>query len=389
MIQHFDTIIVEAIKRRVFPGAVVLIKNDAGIAHFAAYGSTMYDAPGSQSVALDTIYDIASLTKVFTATAALRLIDQGALDLYAPVRRYLHNVRSPDITIHHLLTHTSGLDIRLSALRHLKRVDLLAAVYNTEPLYPPGTKVAYTNVNSLLLGEIVSQLCAQPLDAALMSLVIEPLGLRDTQFRPRPELLSRIAPTEIDAQWRNGLVHGHVHDESAYALGGIAGHAGLFSTAEDLLAFCRVWLWGDERRTTNDERPINDRRTTNRCRVEPPCSPNDTRHKTQHATSPFLSPETMRLACTNHTPELSLACGLGWMMDRPNFMGRAPQGSFGHTGFTGPAIVIIPQHRLIVIVLNNRIYPQRGPSHHHAVIAAIVETAIGWESGRAGGRKSG
>jgi len=365
---HEIAAIVEgAISRQIFPGAVVLIARNDTIQHTMAYGSTMYSAPGSQPVGLDTIYDIASLTKVFTSTAALRLVDQGRLDLSAPVAGYLPELRAPGVVVRHLLTHTSGLDIRLSTLRHAGRAGMLDAVYRASLLHLPGTTVAYTNVNSLLLGEIVARLCGQPLDDALQALVIEPLGMANTQFRPPVELLPRIAPTEIDADWRGGLVHGSVHDESAHVLGGVAGHAGLFSTAADLYAFCRVWL-DDERWTTDDGRLVDWELE----RQAPGVAPDRTGARSHG----LLRPETIALARTNHTSGLNLACGLGWMIDRPNFMGQAPPGTIGHTGFTGPAITIIPAQQLIVIVLSNRIYPRRQPPEHHTSIAAIVNAAL-------------
>jgi CubicO group peptidase (beta-lactamase class C family) len=249
---------------------------------------------------------------------------------------------------------------------------VLDAVYAATPVRPPGTVVAYTNVNSLLLGEIVARLRGESLDAALAALVSGPLGLRDTWFRPPATLLPRIAPTEIDTTWRGGLVHGSVHDESAHALGGVAGHAGLFSTAKDLYRFCQMWL-GD-RPTTNDQRPMA-RYGDNDPVISSPC------HLATLSSSPhdqILRPETIALATANYTPNLNLACGLGWMLDRPNFMGRAPAGSFGHTGFTGPALVVVPREQLIVVALSNRVYPQRRPPpfEHHAVTAAIVDAAL-------------
>jgi serine-type D-Ala-D-Ala carboxypeptidase len=359
--RQIDIIVRGAIDRRIFPGAVVLVAQGAEMRHFAAYGSTMYDAPGSRPVARDTIYDVASLTKVFTATAALRLMDAGRLDLRAPAAVYLPELHAAGIAVLHLLTHTSGLDIRLSALREAGRDGVLAAAYAAVPVRPPGVMVAYTNVNSLLLGEIVTRLCGEPLDAALRALVSGPLGLRDTLFRPPAALLPRIAPTEIDETWRGGLVHGSVHDESAHALGGVAGHAGLFSTAEDLLAFCWAWLPLDDGRWTMDDRA------------------SEGNHRLSSIVHrPLLTAETIALATTNHTRELNLACGLGWMLDRSNFMGHAPAGSFGHTGFTGPALVVVPHERLIVVVLSNRVYPHRRPPpfEHHAVTAAIVDAAL-------------
>jgi len=347
--QQIDIIIADAIERRVFPGAVVLIAEGECIRHYQAYGTTMYDAVGSRPVRLDTIYDVASLTKMFTATAALRHGDAGALDLDAPVAAYLPNFQAPAVTVWHLLTHTSGLDIRLSALRHVGRDALLETVYHLKPAHRPGSIVAYTNVNSLLLGEIVGQVHGSGLDRALHDLVIAPLGLPDTCFCPPSELKPRIAPTEVDEAWRGGLVHGSVHDESAHALGGIAGHAGLFSSASDIYRFCLAWLAAADRPPTNLTLP---------------------------AEALFLRPETARRAMTNQTPGLSAACGLGWMIDRPNFMGPAPVGVVGHTGFTGPAMAIARASRMIVVVLSNRVYPRRAAPAHHAVTSALLSAAL-------------
>jgi CubicO group peptidase (beta-lactamase class C family) len=365
--QDIDAIVADAIKRRVFPGAVVLIGRGDHMLHQAAYGTTMYGDSGSRPVRLDTIYDVASLTKMFTATAALWLSDAGKLDLHAPVATYLPEFRAPDVTIWHLLTHTSGLDIRLSALRHAGPAGMLEAAFHTAPSHQPGTSVAYTNVNSLLLGEVVARRYGAPLDTALREIVIGPLGLRDTLFCPPAALRPRIAPTELDQEWRGALVHGSVHDESTHALGGVAGHAGLFSTAADMYAFCRSWLQQDDgpfdyaqgRRWTMD----------------------DKLHSASHRLSsiayrPLLKPETVALATTNHTPGLNAACGLGWMLDRPNFMGDAPAGTFGHTGFTGPAIVGVPERRQIVVLFSNRVYPRRRAFEHHPVTAAIVRAAL-------------
>ena len=358
--QQIDTIVASAIERRVFPGAVVLIARRDSVLHYAAYGATMYDAAEAWPVRRDTIYDVASLTKMFTATAALRLAEIGRLDLQAPAGDYLPDFRRRDVRVWHLLTHTSGLDIRLSTLRQAGRDGLLAAVYRAEIVHAPGTHVAYTNVNSLLLGEIVARQHGTPLDGALRDLVIGPLGLRDTQFRPPAALLQRIAPTELDEEWRGGLVHGSVHDESTHALGGVAGHAGLFSTAEDLDAFCRAWLPADDGRRMIDD------------------VSNEAGYRRSSAVyRPILTPETILLATTNQTAGLNAACGLGWMIDRPNFMGAAPAGTFGHTGFTGPAIAVAPRRQLIVVVLSNRVHPRRGHPHHHPVTAAILNAALG------------
>lgn len=332
----------QAIERRIFPGAVVLIARDGQIAHRAAYGTTCYSDPGTRPIATDDIFDIASLTKMFTATAALRLIEAGALALDAPLAELLPGYPQRGITIWHLLTHTSGIDIRLSALRELPPEQIRQAIYHTRPQRAPGEAVAYSNVNTLLLGDLVAHLTRAPLERAIAQLVLQPLVLRETMFRPPAALRPRIVPTEVDANWRGGLVHGHVHDESAYALGGVAGHAGLFSTASDLLDFCHAWLMASEGQPSS-----------------------------------ILGSAIAQQATASQTPQHAMACGLGWMMDRTNFMGAAPRGSFGHTGFTGTAMVVVPQRHTVAIMLTNRVYPQRTPAAHHAVCAALVDLALG------------
>jgi CubicO group peptidase (beta-lactamase class C family) len=338
-------LIERAIAERVFPGAVVLAAHGTTLLHHAAYGSTMYTDAGSRSVATTTIYDIASLTKVFTATAALILADAREIDLDAPLLHYLPAVRAHDVTLRHLLTHSSGLDLRLSMLRERGAAGIRAAVYAAQPVHAPGSLVAYTNINSMLLGDVIAAVCAAPLDAAIAELISVPLGLTATQFNPPAELRERIAPTEWDKEWRGGLVHGQVHDESAYALGGVAGHAGLFSTAADLARLMQLWLhggaWGGRQ---------------------------------------LLREATVAEALRDHTAHLTtpggltLHSGLGWMLDRAYVMGAVPRGSFGHTGFTGSVLIGVPAVELLLVLLSNRVYPQRTPPpyRHHAVTAEVL-----------------
>ena len=273
-----------AIAARIFPGCVLLVAAPGQPSLHVACGSTMYDDAGSRPVAPGDIYDVASLTKVFTATAALVLHDRGQVALDREARHYLPALRARGVTVRHLLTHSSGLDLRLSA-----------------------------------------------------------------GFNPPAALAPRIPPTEWDEAWRGGLVHGGVHDESAAALGGVAGHAGLFSTAADLERLLRLWLqggaWGGRQ---------------------------------------LLREAGVAAALRDHTaglPTLSgvpVRSGLGWMLDRANFMGAAPAGSFGHTGFTGPAMVGVPARGLAFVLLSNRTYPRRTPPpyRHHAVTADVLETVL-------------
>jgi CubicO group peptidase (beta-lactamase class C family) len=345
MLPAIDTIITRAIERRVFPGAVVRVICNGSVQHDAAYGSTMYADPGSQPVTTDTVYDIASLTKMFTATAALQLVEAGHLELDQPAARYLPALRARGVTVRHLLTHTSGLELRLSTLRDLPADKIRAAIYATEPTHPPGTRTAYVNISTLLLGDVVAQVAGQPLDHVIHQRILEPLDLQQTRFCLPVSLRPAIVPTERD-DWRGGLIQGTVHDESAHALGGVAGHAGLFSTAADLGSFGQMWLAGG---TWEGEQ--------------------------------ILQAATAALATSHQRPWLNLEdppdairCGLGWMLDRPEVMGRAFAGSYGHTGFTGPVLLVMPACRAVVVLLCNRTYPRRSTERSHfPVMTALVD----------------
>ena len=340
-----DAIALEAIAARIFPGAVVYAQRAGRVVQHTAYGTTMYGDPGSLPVVLDTIYDIASLTKPVTATAALILCDSGQIRLDDPVAHFVSTMRSREVTVRHLLTHSSGMDLRLSALRESDAAAIRAAAYALTPDSPPGSLTMYANMSSLLLGDVVAAVFGAPLDEVISELILGPLGMADTCFRPPAHLQTRIAPTEWDLEWRGGVVHGVVHDESAYALGGVAGHAGLFSTAADMARFAALWLqggaWGG--------------------------------HQIVHEA-------TVALALRDHTGHMATAIGqplhsgLGWMRDRPSFMGAAPPGSIGHTGFTGPALIFLPAAHTALVILNNRTYPRRTPPPypHHTVTAAIM-----------------
>ncbi|NJP07632.1 MAG: beta-lactamase family protein [Chloroflexaceae bacterium] len=354
MIEVLDTLIPDAIQRRLFPGAVVLIARDGQIVYHAAYGSTMYEDPGSQPVRLETIYDIASLTKMFTATVALQLLDAGMLSLDDPVQRYLPDLCTDEVTIRHLLTHTSGIELRLSSLRDQSPDAIWAAIYQREPAHPPGTLVSYVNISTLLLGAVIEAIAHHSLDHVIQELISTPLRLQQTGFCPPAERRPHIAPSEDDIHWRGGLVHGRVNDDSAHALGGVAGHAGLFSTATDLWCFVQMWL---DDGTYQGKRLLQSATVAQATQI-------------QTAGLAFVPPY-------GGSPDTPFYAGLGWMIDRPNIMGHAPAGSYGHTGFTGPTMIAVPAQRLAVIMLSNRTYPHRPRLPvHHATTAALVDAAL-------------
>ncbi|WP_245863379.1 serine hydrolase domain-containing protein [Candidatus Viridilinea mediisalina] len=345
-----DHIINEAIAAQIFPGAVIQVASGDHLLHAAAYGNTMYADSGSRPVALDDIYDLASLTKMVTATAALILYDAGELRLERSAAYYLAKLAATEVQVRHLLSHCSGLDLRLAPLCSGGATGLRAAVWAAQPVHPPGSISAYTNINSLLLGEIVAAIAGMPLDHVLSELVLQPLAMTRTCFCPAPELKPQIVPTEWDTTWREMLLHGVVHDESAYALGGVAGHAGLFGPASDLLHFMRPWLEGGAWQGRQ-----------------------------------FLHEATVALALQDQLAGIisvggnMLKGGLGWMLERRNFMGSTPPpGSFGHTGFTGTAIIGVPSQNLAMVFLSNRTYPQRTPPpyRHQAVTGEALMAVL-------------
>lgn len=321
----------------IFPGATLAWQDrNEDVLHQRAVGRHTY-APDAPMVTDDTRYDQASLTKIVTATAAIRLISARHMHIDDEVRRFLPQSQAQGVTIAHLLTHTSALDIRLSAVSHHGASELWRQVYALRPHATPGTKVAYANVNTLLLGEIVAHVLSCTLTEALTTLILQPAGMTNTCFNPPPDWHARIPPTEQDAV--RGVVHGVVHDESCAALGGVAGHAGLFGTATDMVRFGRGWL------------------------------------DTLAGASPWqITAADARQALMNHSPAGQLGCGWGWMLQRANFMGAAWPEMAAHTGFTGPVVAIVPRLGVAWALMSNRTWPERRtPPPHHGVTAHISE----------------
>ncbi len=247
---------------------------------------------------VDTIYDLASLTKVVvTTTLAMMLADEGTLQLGARVREF---------TIRQLLTHSSGLP----ATADMASID---DVFEIPLQYTPGAQTLYSDVGMIMLGRIIERLSNKPLDQAAHDRIFKPLGMNDSMFNPPPSLRERIAATK--PQQRGG-----VHDLTAARLGGVAGHAGLFSTALDLSRFCRMMLRGGEG---------------------------------------LIQPETIKLFTQIDTETPGSTRALGW--DTPSKEGSSAgrfisEGSFGHTGFTGTSMWIDPNRACYIIILTNRIY---------------------------------
>ena len=348
----------EAMERAVadgaFPGGVLAVGYRGQLA-VRAFGKLSYDK-GAAAVNRDTIYDLASLTKVIattTLTARLAESSNGSLQLDAPIERYLPEwVSGPQpewrrqATVRHLLTHTSGLPPHRDYYQTCKNKRQMLQKIFAEPLESqPGTKEAYSDLGIILLGEIVERLTGKSLDELARAEIFRPLGMADTMFVPPKKLLPRIAPTENDTTYRKRLLRGEVHDENAYAMGGIAAHAGLFGPAADVAAFCQMLL---------NDGVYAHRRVLRRSTI-----------------AEFTSPQNV--AGNTRT--------LGWAAPTENSSGGhylSPR-SFGHTGFTGTSTWIDPEKQLFVILLTNRVHPTREnhkiqqvrPAVHDAVVEAL------------------
>ena len=312
-----EKILNEMVAERVAPGGVLLVSRNGKTVLYESFGMTRYQDEGLRAVTKDTIYDIASITKIFTATAALILADQGEISLDDKLAEFFPRCAYGDkVAVRHLLTHTSGISSWMARLAEQKPDEIHQAIIQASLKNKPGAKVEYANVNAYLLGKIIELVSRKALNKFVLEKICRPLGMKETFFNPPGAFFERIAPTEITEN--RGLIIGQVHDESAYALGGIAGHAGLFSTAEDLNRLCQTWL--------NE--------------------------------SQILSERLKKSALLKQTFGDSVGFGLGWMIDC-DWMGKTRKHIAGHTGFTGPMIAIAPEYDLSVVLLMNSTYPQR------------------------------
>jgi uncharacterized protein YbbC (DUF1343 family)/CubicO group peptidase (beta-lactamase class C family) len=333
-----DEVVERAIVARQLPGAVVVVGRGDTVLYEKAFGQRAV-APVAEAMSLDTIFDLASLTKVVaTTTAVMQLVEQGTVRLTDPVAAWVPGFErfgKGGITVRHLLTHVSGLrpDVDLGEPWKGYEAAIDLAV-NEVPTAPPGTQFVYSDINFFLLGHIVARASNEPLEQYVTRHVFGPLGMTDTGFQPPLERVGRIAPTErcrfLDA-WpckapESEPLRGVVHDPTARRMGGVAGHAGLFSTARDLTRFARMLLGGGA---------LGPRRV--------------------------LAPLTVAKMITPATPAgMRAQRGLGWDVDTSFSANRGelmPLGSFGHTGFTGTSLWVDPQTKLFVIFLSSRLHP--------------------------------
>lgn len=328
--ENLDTLIEQAVARDEIPGAVLMVGQPGRILHQKAYGWRALE-PEREPMTVDTIFDAASLTKVVATTPAImKLFEQGKVRLNDPVTRYLPDFQggASAITVRDLLTHFSGLrpDLDLRPPWSGKQNGYFLAFVDP-PVESPGVRFIYSDINFILLGALVERVSGQPLDEFVAEQVWRPLGMTETMFRPPAALQGRIAPTEVVD---GVLLRGVVHDPTARYMGGVAGHAGMFTTAADLARYAEMMLGEGEREGVRIFSALTVRK--------------------------FTTPQS--------PPDQPILRGLGWDIESPYSGNRGelfPVGSYGHTGFTGTSLWIDPVSRTYVILLANSIHPYLRP----------------------------
>ncbi len=350
-----DSVINKAIRDAAFPGAEIAIIKDGALVYTKSYGHQTYSV-GSPEIINQTMYDLASLTKVVATTSAvMKLYDEHKLSLDDLVTKYIpefDNHGKGKITIRNLLLHNAGLPAFKRLFITCKSPkEILDSVYQTELIYQPGDSSVYSDFGFITLGKLVENISGVSLDKYVQETFFKPLGMSKTMFTPAESLWMSIAPTEFDSSFRKRLVQGVVHDENAYSLNGVSGHAGLFSTASDLSILMFMLM-----------------------------------NKGSYNGVQYINPETITLFTTKQG--IRYTRGLGW--DTKTVNGYSSAGtlfnekSFGHTGFTGTSIWCDPVRNLSVIFLTNRVYPTRAntkisavrPAVHDAIVKALIQKEV-------------
>lgn len=319
-----ETAIEQSIAEHQMPGAVLWLEHDGAVYH-KAFGERAIE-PVAEPMTEDTVFDAASLTKVVaTAPAVMLLVERGSLDVDAPAQKYIEEFRRDGkdaITVRQLLTHTSGLRPGLSRKPDGAQSAIMIACQE-QITNAPGSRFIYSDINFILLGEIVQRVGGRPLEKFVREEIYRPLKMNDTRYLPWSANKHRIAPTERDG---TNMLRGVVHDPTARRMGGVAGHAGLFTTAADLARFARMML-----------------------------------NKGELDGVRVLRPETVTAMTSIQSPAIVPAKrGFGWDIDSAYSRPRGnifPIGSYGHTGFTGTAIWIDPFSNTFWILLTNRVHP--------------------------------
>lgn len=337
-----DRAVERGITDGVFPGAVVVVGTADRILVAKGYGHLTWDDRSPVPEPSTTLWDLASLTKVVaTLPSALVLAARGALDLDAPVARYLPAYTGDGreaVTVRHLLTHQSGLRAFLPLNTETATAEeARQRVFTEAPRGRPGTRTEYSDLNAMLLGWVVEAVAGTTLDSVAAREVFRVLGMTETRFRPPRNMRGRIAPV---GNWRGTPIAGEIHDQNAARLGGVSGHAGLYTTGEDLARYAQFWLTG----------------------------------------GPFLFSDSLRRAAMVRGPGNR---GLGWesrdTTSTDNTGQRLSSAAFGHTGYTGTSLWIDPDRGVFVVFLTNRVYaPKTGRSISllKVVRGAVADAAV-------------
>jgi CubicO group peptidase (beta-lactamase class C family) len=353
LLPKISEIFEQACQKRAFPGGVVWLSDGKVLLHHA-FGNTTYGDPEdflkAKQVHEKMLYDVASLTKLFTATAILMCSETLEISLDTPIARFLSPFQKEiynKITLRHLMLHNSGIEIAVQSLTNENCADWIRLIAEAPLHAQPGESVRYSCTNFFLLARILELWTNTPADQWISTNILEPLQMAHSSYWPQKYFsLDDIVPMEIDPQ-TNMPWHGIVHDEAArkwqQETGGTCGNSGLFSTAEDLAKFVELW---------QNEGTLNGQK--------------------------YFSAEIANEALQPAAKEGELAWrGLGWQINARFFMGhKAPTGSAGHTGFTGPTLFFTPQNQC-VIILENRVYPTRnGPErmmYHRRIAQAMLD----------------
>ena len=331
-----DDLVEEAIRENRLPGAVVLVGQNEQILYRKAFGHRAV-VPNTEPMTVDTVFDLASLTKVVaTTTSIMQLVEAGRISLEDPVTRYIPQFRrhgKSQITVRHLLTHMSGLRPGINPMVRWKGYRAaIEQIIDDVPLTRPGERIVYSDLNFILLGEIVRRVSGMSLDQYAHEHLFKPLGMYDTLYHPAAKIQSRIAPTE--RCWKSGrpcggpdgtMLRGLVHDPTARRMGGGPGHAGLFSTVDDLSIFCRMLLGGGVFGQTK-----------------------------------ILSPNTIFVMTSPSTPlNNGYVRGLGWSLDTTWDDGKGSHSPLpiDHSGYTGTKLWLHPETGLYIVFLSNRLHP--------------------------------
>jgi uncharacterized protein YbbC (DUF1343 family)/CubicO group peptidase (beta-lactamase class C family) len=358
-----DSAVLESIARMETPGAVVLVARKGRVVYRKAFGDRAIE-PQREPMTIDTIFDLASLTKVVaTATSIMILVEQGKVSLADPVARYIPEFAKfgkERVTVEQLMTHRAGLPADNEIADYVgKTIDPLELIYDLRPSYEPGTRFVYSDVGFIVAAEIVRRVSGESIDRFAREKIFVPLGMRETFYgsklkyywldsmvvpdEEQRQTAMRVAPTEMrEGRW----MRGEVHDPRAYEMRGAAGHAGLFSTADDLAIFCQMIV-----------------------------------NKGEFNGTRILAPFTVERMTSAHSLPTSQMRGIGWDVNTAFSSNRGdlfPVGTFGHTGFTGTSLWIDPVSETFVVLLTNRVHPNgRGDvTRLRSFVASIVASAI-------------